>query len=302
MLTWNTALLAQALSFGYDSCAMQHTFPTARAQDTLNRRAFLAVVAGGLLSAPLAAQAQPKAPVRIGFLPLGSPSNTYDRGLVDAFRQGLSEAGVVENRDVVLDIEWISSEPEASQAVDSLIQRGAKLLIPVGSTASVAAKRRTSTIPILFISVGNPVGMGLVKNLSHPNSNATGFSDVLGTLSGKYLELARELTKSNEIVDYLLAYRMAGRATQASSYRTGGAIAWREASITRNRRRRRRERSFGFDKEGWGGDARHSAEPIHIPATNPAHRRCGELWLGDHRRLATNGQGGGVDRVRPGLY
>jgi putative ABC transport system substrate-binding protein len=169
----------------------------------MDRRTFIGILAGGLLATPLAAEAQPKAPVRIGFLPLGSPSNTYDRGLVDAFRQGLSEAGAVENRDVVLDIEWISSEPEASQAVDSLIQRGAKLLIPVGSTASVAAKRRTSTIPILFISVGNPVGMGLVKNLSHPNSNATGFSDVLGTLSGKYLELARELTKSNEIVDYL---------------------------------------------------------------------------------------------------
>src|SRR5262249_38313388 len=111
--------------------------------------------------------------------------------------------GVVENRDVVLDVEWISSEPEASQAVNGVVQRGAKLLIPVGSTASVAAKRRTSTIPIVFISVGNPVGMGLVESLSHPNSNATGFSNVLGSLSGKYLELARELTKSNGPIDYL---------------------------------------------------------------------------------------------------
>ncbi len=157
----------------------------------------------GLLAGSLAIEAQPKAPVRIGFLPLGSPSNAYDRSLVEAFRQGLSEVGVVENRDVVLDIVWIGTEPDASPAVDGLIQRGAKLLVPVGSTASVAAKRQTSTIPILFISVGNPVGMGLVKSLSRPNSNATGFSDVLGTLSGKYLELAKELTKSNDAIDYL---------------------------------------------------------------------------------------------------
>ena len=156
-----------------------------------------------LLAALPAIEAQPKAPVRIGFLPLGSPSNSYDRGLVDAFRQGLREVGVVEDRDVVLDVEWISSEPEASQAVNNVIQRGAKLLIPVGTTASVAAKRRTPTIPILFISVGNPVGMGLVESLSHPSGNATGFSDVLGSLSGKYLELARELTKSNGPIDYL---------------------------------------------------------------------------------------------------
>ena len=165
--------------------------------------ALAAVLILSLLAALPAIEAQPKAPVRIGLLPLGSPSNTYDRVLVDAFRQGLREVGVVENRDVVLDVERINSEPEASHAVNSVIQRGAKLLIPVGSTASVAAKRRTSTIPILFISVGNPVGMGLVTSLSHPNSNATGFSDVLGSLSGKYLELARELSKSNEPIDYL---------------------------------------------------------------------------------------------------
>jgi putative ABC transport system substrate-binding protein len=140
--------------------------------------------------------------VRIGFLPLGSPANAYDRSLVEAFRHGLREVGVVESRDVVLDVVWISSEPDVSQAVSGLIQRGAKLLVPAGSTASVAVKRHTSTIPILFLSVGNPVGMGLVESLSRPNSNATGFSDVLADLSGKYVELARELNKPHESVDY----------------------------------------------------------------------------------------------------
>ena len=170
----------------------------------ISRRAFVCALAGGLLAALFAAEAQPRAaPVRIGFLPLGSPSNAYDRSLVDAFRQGLREVGVVEGRDVVLDVVWISSEPDASQAVSGLIQRGTRLLIPAGSTASVAVKRQTSTIPILFVSVGNPVGMGLVTSLSRPNSNATGFADVLSDLSSKYVELARELTKSNTTIDYL---------------------------------------------------------------------------------------------------
>jgi putative ABC transport system substrate-binding protein len=76
-------------------------------------------------------------------------------------------------------------------------------LIPCGSSASVAAIRQTKTVPILFISVGNPVGIGLVKSLSHPGGNATGFSDILAELSGKYVELARELGKPRAPVDYL---------------------------------------------------------------------------------------------------
>jgi len=83
------------------------------------------------------------------------------------------------------------------------MQRGAGILVPCGSSASVAAKRQESTIPIVFISVGNPIGMGLVESLSHPGHNATGFSDILAELGGKLLELARELSKPEGIVDYL---------------------------------------------------------------------------------------------------
>jgi putative tryptophan/tyrosine transport system substrate-binding protein len=175
-----------------------------RTDRMMERRTVMAVLVSGLLAAPLAAQAQQAgSPVRIGFLPLGSPSSTYDQSLVEAFRQGLREVGVVENRHVVLDIVWSSSEPEISQSVSDLIQRGVKLLIPCGSNASAAAMRQTTTIPILFINVGNPVGIGLVKSLSHPGQNATGFSDMLAELSGKYVELARELGKRQASVDYL---------------------------------------------------------------------------------------------------
>ena len=170
----------------------------------INRRAFISGITVGLLGAPLAAEAQqPASPVRIGFMPLGSPSSTYDQSLVDAFREGLREAGVIENRHVILDVVWISSEPDTSQAVSDMVERGTKLLIPCGSSASVAAMRQTKTIPILFVSVGNPVGVGLVQRLSHPGRNATGFSDMLAELGGKYVELARELGKPQAPVDYL---------------------------------------------------------------------------------------------------
>jgi putative tryptophan/tyrosine transport system substrate-binding protein len=83
------------------------------------------------------------------------------------------------------------------------MQRGAELLIPCGSSASVAAKRRASPIPIVFISVGNPIAMGLVENLSRPGSNATGFSDILADLGGKLVDLAREISKPQSTLDYL---------------------------------------------------------------------------------------------------
>jgi putative tryptophan/tyrosine transport system substrate-binding protein len=167
----------------------------------MNRREFIALL-GGAAAWPLAARGQAN-PFRIGFLPIGSPSNAYDRSLVEAFREGLREAGLVENRDIFLDLAWINNEPELPQAVAELIQRGANLLVPCGTSASVAAKAQTATLPILFINVGNPIGVGLVQSLPHPGGNVTGFSDMHADLSGKYVEFATELDKTPTIVNYL---------------------------------------------------------------------------------------------------
>jgi ABC-type uncharacterized transport system substrate-binding protein len=161
----------------------------------------LAGLAVGALSGPAPARAQ--SPVPIGMLPLGSPASAYDQSLVEAFRAGLRDAGLVENRHVALEVAWIAREPDTYQVVDGLLDRGVKLLVPCGSSASAASLRQTKTVPIVFISVGNPVGIGLVKSLAHPGGNATGFSDMLAELSGKYVELAREVGKPRAPVDYL---------------------------------------------------------------------------------------------------
>jgi putative ABC transport system substrate-binding protein len=170
----------------------------------IERREFITLLGGAAAAWPLAVRAQQvENPVRIGFLPIGSPSNTYDQSLVEAFRRGLHEVGVVENRHVVLDFLWIRDELELPQAVSELMQRGVKLLIPCGTSASVAAKQKVSTIPILFINVGNPVGVGLVESLSRPGGNVTGFSDMHADLSGKYVQFAIELGKPQGTVNYL---------------------------------------------------------------------------------------------------
>jgi putative tryptophan/tyrosine transport system substrate-binding protein len=166
----------------------------------VRRRDFIAGIAAAA-AWPVRASAQlANRPVRIGLLPFGSPSNAYDQSLVDAFRSGLQQASLIEGRDIVLDIVWTSgSDADTDKAVAELIRRGAALLVPTGSTASVAAKRQTSTIPIVFIGVGNPVAMGLVQNLAHPGSNATGFSDILSDLSAKLVEFGKAVNKQDAI-------------------------------------------------------------------------------------------------------
>ena len=167
-----------------------------------SRREFITLLGGAAAAWPLAARAQQgKGPVRLGFLPIGSPSNAYDRSLVEAFQQGLRKVGLIENRDIILDVVWMSGDPD--QAVSEVLRRGAELLIPSGSSASVAAKGQTSTIPIVFLNVGDPMAMGLVESLSRPGRNATGFSDILAELSGKFVDLAREVIKPQTTVDYL---------------------------------------------------------------------------------------------------
>ena len=167
----------------------------------IQRREFITLLGGAAAAWPLAAQAIEQKPVRIGFVFFGSPSNVYDQSLVKAFREGLRQVGLVENQDIVLDVVWISGDPE--KAVAEVLGRGAELLIPSGSGASVAAMHQTSTIPIVFINVGDPIAMGLVDSLPRPGRNATGFSDILAELSGKFVDLARELNKPQARVGYL---------------------------------------------------------------------------------------------------
>ena len=135
----------------------------------MRRRRLIRLIGCTAIAWSFTAHAQPvEKPIRIGFLPLGSPSNPFDESLVEALRQGLRELGWVDNRDDTIDLVWVSKEPDFAPAVAELVHRGAKLLITAGSSASAAAKRYTSTIPIVFVSVGNPVGIGLVESLSRP--------------------------------------------------------------------------------------------------------------------------------------
>lgn len=201
----------------------------------ITRRRTLVALGMGMIAARSIAFAQQRGQSlsRIGLLPLGSPSNMYDSSLVDAFRQGLHDVGLAEDRDVILDVVWVANESEYPKAVNELLQRGVKVLIPAGTSAAVAAKRGTSTIPIVFTTVGDPVGVGLVESLGRPGGNVTGFSDVLLDLSGKLVELARAVGEPDAAVSYVWYTGWANgqqrlQATQAAVRLSGARFRSRE--------------------------------------------------------------------------
>src|SRR5438132_4364234 len=159
----------------------------------IERRTFMAMLTGGLLTAPLAAEAQQAGRVpRIGFLSLTSPSDRPP--LLDAFRQGLRELGWVEGQNIVIDYRY--AEGRVGRLPDlaaELVRLKVDLIVSFGTQGVTAAKNATETIPIVMIAVRDPVGTGLIASLARPGGNVTGVSGYAGVeIVAKQLELLKE--------------------------------------------------------------------------------------------------------------
>ncbi len=156
------------------------------------RRAFLGTLAGGLLAAPLAAEAQPAAKVyRVGLL--GGTPPTAEPRLWEGFFQEMRERGYVEGRNVIYDARWYGDHTEQLPALAAeLVQLKVDVIVAGAAPAPEAAQRATSTIPIVMAYHPDPVGVGLVSSLASPGKNITGMSVRSPELVGKQLQLLRE--------------------------------------------------------------------------------------------------------------
>ncbi len=159
----------------------------------MERRRFIEVTAGGLLAAPLVADAQQPAKVpRVGFLTAFSPSDfpLWREG----FRQGLRDFDYTEGRNIVIEYRYADGQPERLLGLAAeLVRLKVDIIAAETTPANLAVQQATSTIPIVMTLVADPVGSGLVSSLARPGGNITGLSLQLPDVAAKRLQLLREV-------------------------------------------------------------------------------------------------------------
>src|SRR5512144_3054315 len=156
----------------------------------MQRREFITLL-GGAAAWPLAAHAQQPGKVyRIGFL-WDSPDAFVDA--LEAFRQGLHERGYVEGQTITIEYRWAEGKPERMRELaEELVQLKVDVIVAPSSIYTAAAKRATSTIPIIFMSHADPLGSSHVVDLARPGGNITGLSLMMTETNVKGLELLKE--------------------------------------------------------------------------------------------------------------
>ncbi len=163
----------------------------------MDRREFIAAMASGLLAAPLAAEGQQAGKVyRVGLIgpapvtELVSGSNPR----FNSFRRELHQRGYVEGQNLVLELRSVEGRPErVSEVVGELVRLNVDVIVAVATPTVQAAREATREIPVVMFGVGDPVSTGFVASLARPGGNITGLSQVSPELSGKRLQLLKEV-------------------------------------------------------------------------------------------------------------
>ena len=159
----------------------------------MNKKIFCLALCALLFALCVSAEAQQPTKVpRIGYLAAGSSSASSAR--IEAFRQGLRELGYVEGKNIVIEYRYAEGKLDRLPALAAeLVRLKVDVIVTAGPTATRAAKEATTTIPIVMTQDTDPVGNGFVASLARPGGNITGLSTLTPEISGKQLELLKEI-------------------------------------------------------------------------------------------------------------
>jgi ABC-type uncharacterized transport system substrate-binding protein len=167
----------------------------------VRRRQFITLL-GGAAAWPLAARAQqPKPPRRIGILGSGKPGTEY----LSAIQAGLQDTGYSESKNLAVEYRWAEGRYERlPELVADLVRSQVSVIVATPTPAALAAKAAANAIPIVFLTGGDPVSLGLVTSLSRPDGNMTGVSNFNAVLNEKRFELLHQLVPAIRIVGVLV--------------------------------------------------------------------------------------------------
>jgi len=162
------------------------------ASGTMRRRALIAMAGTGLVAWPLVARAQQQAKsARLGYLGFGSPASAASVIRVEALRAGLRDLGYVEGKNLAIEFRWADTVDRLHEGAAELVRMKVDIIYAISSTESEAARRATNTIPIVFSTHFDPVGVGHVASLARPGGNLTGVAALGTELTAKQLELLK---------------------------------------------------------------------------------------------------------------
>ena len=215
----------------------------------MKRREFVSLLGSAMVLWSFAGEAkQSSKPYRIGFL--GNSTPALEANLVGPFHNGLRDLGYIEGQNVVIEHRWAEGNYARFPAlIADLVARNVDVIVTAGTPASVAVKKATTSIPLVMIAVGDPVGSGLAESLARPGGSVTGLTSMAPQLEGKRLELLREVIPTlyhfaaiwNPLNQYQVASekamraaaRMFGMHMQSLAVRNAGEIEDAFAAILR---------------------------------------------------------------------
>jgi putative tryptophan/tyrosine transport system substrate-binding protein len=156
----------------------------------MKRREFIKAIASSVAAWPLIAQAQQSEPLRrIGVLMAHRESDPEFHDYLDAFRQGLQKFGWVEGRNIKIDTRWgaLDDAEVRQRSAKEILALSPDIILTQNTPPTASMLQQTRTVPVVFVVVADPVGSGFVESLSRPGGNATGFTVMEPTTSGKWL-------------------------------------------------------------------------------------------------------------------
>jgi putative ABC transport system substrate-binding protein len=172
----------------------------------MRRREFITMMGGAMAAWPLTARAQQTARVRrIGVLMAHAESDPEFQAYMAAFREGLRKLGWTEDRNIQIDSRWgaLGDAESRQHSAKELVALQPDLILTQNTPTTASMLQQTHTIPIVFVTVADPVSSGFVESLARPGGNATGFTLMEPTITGKWLELLKEIAPRVNRAAYL---------------------------------------------------------------------------------------------------